>query len=76
MELCDGDVDSLLQKEKYFGTKLLRRLAKHLASAFKTLDEHSIIHRDVKPANILLKYNYTLPNQSPTTEATTDTKPP
>jgi serine/threonine protein kinase len=62
MEYCNGgELKKALQKyiEKYdqpFPEEIVQHLMRQIISAFKYIHEKNIIHRDVKPDNILLHY--------------------
>ncbi|GMR60265.1 hypothetical protein PMAYCL1PPCAC_30460, partial [Pristionchus mayeri] len=58
-ELCDTDLDYHIRKNAK-GRKLthanLRLLIDNLARGYKALNDLRIVHRDIKPQNILLQY--------------------
>ena len=59
MELCDCDLDSYIQKKKNenkeFKIDEIFEILTQLNNTFKILVENKVIHRDLKPKNILLK---------------------
>ena len=59
MELCDCDLDSYIQKKKNenkeFKIDEIFEILTQLNNTFKILVENKVIHRDLKPNNILLK---------------------
>lgn len=52
MEVCDGTLDDIIGKNSLEYPEFLR-LCSHLSSAIKHLREKDLIHRDIKPGNIL-----------------------
>ncbi len=57
MELClDGDLDTYIKskEKKILSEPEAIKFLKHIVEAFKELYNKKIIHRDVKPANIML----------------------
>jgi serine/threonine-protein kinase ULK/ATG1 len=55
MEYCSGgDLDQYLQAHRPVEESLCKRWIKQLVSAFLTLQEHRILHRDLKLGNLLL----------------------
>ena len=62
MELCDINLLQLLnkrleEKEEGFNSDEIYEIMKQLNNTFKIMKEKSIIHRDLKLENILIKYN-------------------
>lgn len=56
-ELCeDGDLFKLINYSRFgLPDQLVVKLASNIAQALLVMKEHSIIHRDIKSENILLK---------------------
>ncbi|CAD8124863.1 unnamed protein product [Paramecium sonneborni] len=54
MDLCDGDLRKLLEKQQTLTEEETIRLMLDLLKGFLELIQNGIIHRDVKPANILI----------------------
>jgi len=57
-ELMDTDLSQLLKSNKgrlKYQTKLLLRVLRDVAAGLVHLHAHGVLHRDVKPANVLLK---------------------
>ena len=58
LEKCDTDLNSILEKKhKGFSIIEIRNIMNQLNNAFRILESHNIIHRDIKLENILIKYN-------------------
>ena len=63
MECCNGgEISKAVQKykDKYgkpFSEEIVQHLMRQIIGAFKYIHEKNIIHRDVKPDNILLHYD-------------------
>ena len=57
MELCDSDLLNFLNKSPTpFTVDEVRETFSQLNNVFKIMHQHNIIHRDLKLANILIKY--------------------
>lgn len=55
-ENCEGGtLDSYIKRHKNLSETQSLLLMKQLMSAFKSLSDHCIYHRDIKPDNILIK---------------------
>ncbi len=54
MELCDCNLYQMIEKKK-LNIKEIKELLEQLNNAFKTMYINSIIHRNIKPENILIK---------------------
>lgn len=52
MELCDSD---LSKNEKKLDYKEIQAILKQLNNSFKIMSENKILHRAIKPGNILIK---------------------
>ena len=58
MELCDDNLMNLLiRREKGFSLNEIYDILIQLNKAFKIMTNKKIAHRDLKPQNILIKYN-------------------
>eukprot|EP01138_Halocafeteria_seosinensis_P000664 gb/GECG01000680.1/.p1 GENE.gb/GECG01000680.1/~~gb/GECG01000680.1/.p1 ORF type:complete len:531 (+),score=64.48 gb/GECG01000680.1/:1-1593(+) len=59
MEFCDGgDVAGLIKRHGRFKESQVKPIIKQLASGVAFLRENSLIHRDLKPQNLLLSGRY------------------
>ena len=57
MELCDTNLQFLLNERKNgFNVEKIRDILNQLNNTFKIMKDNKIIHRDLKLANILIKY--------------------
>ena len=56
LELCDGDLENELQRNGPFDVNKLRTVLTQLNQVFYIMYQRKIIHRDIKLANILIKY--------------------
>lgn len=57
MEYCNGgDMGDYLIAKKTLSESSIRHLCRHIALALQTLSDLHIIHRDIKPQNLLLSY--------------------
>ena len=52
-----GSISSLVSRLGQFGEGVIRTYTKHICTALAFLHQHSVIHRDVKGANILIGLN-------------------
>ena len=63
IEYCNGgDLFSSLKKYrekngKYLDEKVIQNIIKQILNGLKSLHDHVIVHNDIKPQNILLKYD-------------------
>lgn len=58
MEICDGNVENLIKKNQNgFTSSEFKRFCQQFVSALHHLRNNDIIHRDIKPGNILLVHN-------------------
>ena len=55
MELCDGNLGEEIINDNGFSVDKIRKVMKQLNQAFYKMKEHRLIHRDLKPTNILIK---------------------
>ena len=55
MELCDCSLVQIIKDKKKLNIKEIKEILKQLNNAFKIMYNNSIIHRDINPANILIK---------------------
>jgi len=56
MELCDSDLFHIIKDNKGLTIKQIYQILLQLNIAFKEMVRNNIIHRDIKPHNILIKY--------------------
>ena len=56
MELCDSDLFHIIRDNKGLTIKQIYQILLQLNIAFKEMVRNNIIHRDIKPHNILIKY--------------------
>ena len=56
LELCDTDLSRLLQEKKTFTSGEILSIMEGLNKSFKYMNDNSLVHRDIKPDNILIKY--------------------
>ena len=56
MELCDTDLEKVLQQKGSFDINLIRKILTQLNQVFCIMYKNRIIHRDLKLPNILIKY--------------------
>ena len=56
MELCDGDLESLIKIKKGFSIEEIRKMLIQLNEVFYEMYIQKIMHRDLKLKNILYKY--------------------
>ena len=58
MEKCDGDLKDLLeQKNSGFSESIIKNILIQLNEVFKMMRTRNIIHIELKPENIFIKYN-------------------
>ena len=57
MEYADSDLSKLLEKEQKLSEDKVRFFGKQILSAMFYLFQKRILHRDLKPPNILLQNN-------------------
>lgn len=57
MDYAGSDLDKLLKKEKKLSLERVKMYGQQILSAMLYLHENRILHRDLKPQNILLKGN-------------------
>ena len=55
LELCDKTLNDCL-KERNFNNQEILSIMIDLNKAFKIMNKNNIIHRDIKPTNIMIKY--------------------
>ena len=56
MEKCDSNLYDYITNKKGLTVEEIRIIIKQLNKAFKLMNEKCIIHRDIKPNNILINY--------------------
>lgn len=56
-ELCDENLTSFLKKKNNLNKKEIYNILYQLNSILKTMEEKNIIHRNIKPQNIFIKYD-------------------
>ena len=57
MELCDNDLLNLSKNEKKLSYKEIKMILGQLNNSFKIMNKNNILHRAIKPENILIKKN-------------------
>jgi len=58
MELFRGiSLDAMLQSERKLGLRTILQIGEQLANALESAHIHGVVHRDVKPGNVLLSEN-------------------
>lgn len=60
MEYAQGDLFEILEADKHLPEAVVQRIAKQLIQALYYLHNNRIIHRDMKPQNILIAQNSTV----------------
>jgi fused-like protein len=55
MEYAGDDLSRLLEKERRLPEERVRNYGRQILAAMLYLHEHRVIHRDLKPQNILLQ---------------------
>jgi serine/threonine protein kinase len=55
LDLCDGDLEEHIEKEKSLSESEAIYFMKQIANGFRELNKWRIMHRDFKPANVMLK---------------------
>ena len=56
MEYCDNTLEKKIKEEKGLKMNIIQNILKQLNKNLKKLNELKIIHKDIKPENILIKY--------------------
>ena len=56
LELCDCNLNEIIDTTNGLDDSMICSIMKQLNNAFKYLNEMNIIHRDIKPKNVLIKY--------------------
>ena len=56
LELCDTDLSKLLKEKKTFTSAEILSIMEGLNKSFKYMNDNNLVHRDIKPDNILIKY--------------------
>ena len=56
LEYCDTTLENLIRENRGLSNKLIQKIFLQLNNAIKALNEEKIIHYDLKPDNILIKY--------------------
>eukprot|EP00434_Breviolum_minutum_P001610 symbB.v1.2.001421.t1/scaffold34.1/size402451/2 len=59
MERCSGgDLDELLERAGHFGEELVALLMRQVLSGIAFCHTHGVVHRDLKPGNVMLTNSY------------------
>ena len=56
LEVCDTNLDGLLRKKKKFSSSEILYIMEGLNKPLKYMANNNLIHRDIKPDNIMIKY--------------------
>ena len=57
LEFCDSDLNQLLKEKGNFSSKEILSIMKDLNKPLKYMHDNGLIHRDIKPHNIMIKYS-------------------
>ena len=55
MEKCDSNLDKIINDKKKLNIKEIKEILEQLNNVFKIMYKNKIIHRNIKPNNILIK---------------------
>ena len=56
LEFCDSDLEKLLNEKGKFSSSEILSIMEGLNKPFKYMHNNNLIHRDIKPQNIMIKY--------------------